>query len=106
MMAREWLNVFVDQTANSPATQWVDANDTVQLGNKAIRIFESDRSGGIVMNNGGIASYGDAEVYLKINFANNTSRFLSAPLHYPIEVLSVVSLELHILFVVGPAGTP
>jgi len=105
-MAREWLNVFVDQTANSPASQWVDAQDAVQLGNKAIRIFETDRSGSVIMTNGNISSYGDSEVYLKINFASGASRFLSAPLHYPVEVLGVASLELHILFLVGPAGTP
>lgn len=105
-MAREWLNVFVDQTANSPASQWIDASDSIQLGNKSIRVFESDRSGAVVMNNGGIAAIGDSEVYLKINFANGTSRYLSAPLHYPIELLSVASLEVHILFLTGPAGTP
>jgi len=104
-MARQWLNVFIDQSGNSPATQWVKLNDVAQLNAKAIRIFESDRSGGIIMTNNGISSYGDAEVYLKINFQNGTFRYLSAPLHTPIEVLDVASLEVNILFLVGPAGT-
>lgn len=105
-MATEWLNVFVDQTANSPATQWVDASDAVQVGNRTVRLFESDRSGAVVMNNGGIATIGDSEVYLKINFSNGTSRFLSAPLHTPVDIPNVASLEVHILFLTGPAGTP
>ncbi len=57
------------------------------------------------MTNNGISSYGDAEVYLKINFQNGTFRYLSAPLHTSVEVLDVASLELDILFLVGPTGT-
>ncbi len=105
-MARQWLNVFIDQGGNAPAAQWVKLGDTAQLNAKAIRIFESDRSGAVVMTHNGIASYGDSEVYLKINFQNGTFKYLSAPLHTPVEVLDVASLELNILFLVGPAGTP
>ena len=105
-MARQWLNVFIDQGGNSPASQWIKLGDIAQLNARAIRIFESDRSGGVVMTHNGLSSYGDAEVYLKINFQNGNFRYLSAPLHSPVEVLDVASLELNILFLVGPAGTP
>ena len=104
-MARDWLNVFIDQTGASPATEWVKASDIAQLNGQSIRIFESDRSGGVVISHSGISSYGDAEVYLKINLQSGTSRYLSAPLHAPVEVLNVASLELNILFLVGPSGT-
>ncbi|MFL6279531.1 MAG: hypothetical protein ACJ731_05425 [Vicinamibacterales bacterium] len=105
-MARQWLNVFIDQSGNAPAAQWVKADDVVQLNAKAIRIFESDRSGAVVMTHNGLSSYGDSEVYLKINFQNGTFKYLSAPLHTPVEVLDVASLELNIILLVGPTGTP
>lgn len=104
-MGRQWLNVFVDQAGQSPATQWVKADDVVQLGGQSIRILESDRSGAVTMETRGSAAYGDAEVYLKINFQSGASRYLSAPLHTPIEVLDVDSLELDVLFLTGPQGT-
>ena len=72
----------------------------------AIRILESDQSGAVTMEDRGLASYGDAEVYLKINYQSGAFRYLSAPLHTPVEVLDVDSLELNILFLVGPPGTP
>jgi hypothetical protein len=105
-MARQWLNVFVDQGGNSPNPPHVKASDIANLNAKAIRIIESDRSGAVIMTHNGLSSYGDAEVYLKINFQNGTFRYLSAPLHTPVEVLDVASLELNVLFMVGPTGTP
>jgi hypothetical protein len=103
-VAQNWLNVFVDQAGISPASQWIKAADVVQVGNRILRLFESDRSGSVVMTQGGISSYGDAEVYLKINLSNGTFRYLSAPLHTTVDVPSVDSLELNILFLVGPVG--
>jgi len=104
-VGRQWLNVFVDQAGQASATQWVKADDVVQLSGQSIRILESDRSGAVTMESRGSASYGDAEVYLKINYQSGASRYLSAPLHTPVEVLDVDSLELNILFLVGPQGT-
>ena len=104
-MARQWLNVFIDQGGTAPAAQWLKLGDVAQLNAKAVRIFESDRSGAVIMTHNGINSYGDSEVYLKINHQNGTFRYLSAPLHTPVEVLDVASLELNILFLVGPPGT-
>jgi hypothetical protein len=105
-MARQWLNVFIDQGGNSPAAQMIKASDAIQLNAKAIRILESERSGAVLMTLNGLNSCGDSEVYLKINFQDGTFRYLSAPLHRPVEVLDVASLELNILFLTGPAATP
>lgn len=104
-MAREWLNVYIDKSGTSPTSQWVKKKDSVNLKEATIRLFESDRSGAVIMTKDGINSYGDSEVYLKIIFANGKFRYLSAPLHTPIEVSNVASLELTILFLVGPPGT-
>jgi hypothetical protein len=71
-----------------------------------LRIFESDRSGSIVITQNGLISYGDPEVYLKINFQNNTFRYLSAPLRTPVDVQNVASLELNTICLVGPTGAP
>jgi hypothetical protein len=106
IVGRQWLNVFVDQAGQASATQWVKADDVVQLSGQSIRILESNRSGAVTMEGRGLAGYGDAEVYLKINYQSGASRYLSAPLHTPVEVLDVDSLELNILFLVGPQGTP
>ena len=103
-MAQNWLNVFVDQTGVSPASQWVKASDVVQIGGRTVRLFESDRGGSVVTTQGGISSYGDAEVYLKINFPNGGFSYLSAPLHTTVDVSNVASLELNLLYLVGPTG--
>jgi len=97
-VAKQWLNVFIDQSGSAPGSQWLKLGDTAQLNGQSIRIHESDRSGGVTMTHAGMSSYGDSEVYLKINFPNGTSRYLSAPLHTPVDVAHVASLELNILF--------
>ena len=105
-MAKQWLNVFIDQSGSAPGSQWLKLGDTAILNGQSIRIHESDRSGGVTMTHNGLSSYGDSEVYLKINFPNGTFRYLSAPLHTPVDVAHVASLEVNILFLVGPPGTP
>jgi hypothetical protein len=105
-MATQWLNVFVDQGGTAPTPPMVKASDVVVLNGRDVRLLESDRSGAIVMTHNGLSSYGDSEVYLKVNFQNGTFQYLSAPLHTPVEVSGVASLELNVLFLVGPAGTP
>ncbi len=104
-MATQWLNVYIDQNGVSPASQLVKASDIAQLNAATVRLLESDRSGLVIITHSGLSSYGDSEVYLKINFMNGTFRYLSAPLHTPVEVADVASLELNILFLVGPSGT-
>ena len=54
-MARQWLNVFIDQGGNSPAAQSIKLGDVAQLNAKAIRIIESDRSGGVTMTHNGLS---------------------------------------------------
>jgi len=105
-MAIDWLNVFIDQGGNAPASQWIKLGDITQLNATAVRILESDRSGSVFVTQNGLSSYGDPEVYLKINFANNTFRYLSAPVHTPVIVQNVASLELNIIALVGPPGAP
>ena len=105
-MATQWLNVFMDQGGTAPNPPQVKLADVVQLNGKKIRILESDRSGAVILTQNGLTRYGDAEVYLKINFQNGTFKYLSAPLHTPVEVPDVASLELNIMCVVGPPGTP
>jgi hypothetical protein len=104
-MAKEWLNVFVDQSGSSPASQWVTATDVVKVNGATLRLWESDRSGAVTMNRNDVAAYGDAEVFLTIAYQNGSSRFLSAPLHTPVDVSGVASLTLTILFLTGPPGT-
>ena len=103
-MPTDWLNVFIDQSGNSPATQWIKLSDSAVLNGKTVRIFESERSGSIVLTQNGISSYGDPEVHLKINLQNGNFRYLSAPLHTPVDVQNVASLELDIICLVGPPG--
>jgi hypothetical protein len=103
-MAKEWLNVFVDHAAHSPSTQSVTEKDTKQIGDRTVRLYESDRSGSVTWFDGVLPVYGDAEVYLKINFSKGGFRYLSAPLHTPIDVPGVESLVLNVLFQTGPTG--
>lgn len=56
------------------------------LNAKTARIFDSNRSGSIVITQNELSSCGDPEIYLKINFPNGTFRYLSAPLHSPVDV--------------------
>ena len=105
-MARQWLNVYIDQGGNAPSPPAVKLSDVAVLNAREVRIYESNRSGAVIMTHNGLSSYGDAEVYLKINYQNGTFRYLSAPLHTAVEVQDVASLELNILFLVGPSGTP
>jgi hypothetical protein len=104
-MAIDWLNVFIDQAGNSPASGSITLGDVAQLNANVVRILESDRSGSVFMTQNLLSSYGDPEVYLKINFSNQTFRYLSAPLHTPVIVQNVASLELNIITLVGPPGT-
>lgn len=104
-MATEWLNVFVDQSGSSPASQWITATDVVRVNGATLRLWESDRSGSVTISRNDVDAYGDAEVYLTIAYQNGTSRFLSAPLHTAVDVYGVESLTLTILFLTGPSGT-
>src|SRR5262249_15601549 len=95
-------------TQPGAAQEWIIAPpDILQLDGKPVRIHESDRSGAVLMSAQGLVCYGDAEVYLKINFPGTppTFRYLSAPLHTPVDVVGVRSVVLLLLPLPVPAGT-
>lgn len=102
---REWLNAFVAREDEAPARPWFETSVIQEFRPAAIRIHESDRSGVVRFTNSGVSSYGDPEVFLTIGYSDGTSRYLSAPLHTPIDVLNVTSLRLSIAFETGPEGT-
>jgi len=107
-MAKELLNHFLDaQGTWLPAQpQHLKAQKAVNLNGKNVRIHETARSGAALLSAAGapLIAYGDAEVYLKINFARGGFEYLSAPLHTPMEFAGVNELELNILYVVGNAA--
>ena len=80
-MATQWLNVFMDQGGTAPNPPQVKLADVVHMNGKKIRILESDRSGAVILTQNGLSWYGDAEVYLKINFRNGTSGTLGSAPH-------------------------
>jgi len=107
-MAKELLNHFLDAQG-----QWVPgqpqhlkAQKAVNLNGKSVRIHETARSGAALLSAAGapLIAYGDAEVYLKINFTNGGFEYLSAPLRTSIDFAGVGELELNILYVVGNAA--
>ena len=48
---------------------------------------------------------GDAEVFIRIDFTNNTYTYLSAPLTTPVDVNNVANLTLGVVAPTGAAGT-
>lgn len=108
-MVKLWLNLF-----SNPEGEWQRGQAetievrtiTADLSGATVRVFESSRSGCMTLSPVGadLASYGDAEVYLRIRFTDGSSQFLSAPLTTEIEVEDVRSIELATLIVVGNSG--
>jgi hypothetical protein len=47
---------------------------------------------------------GDAEVFIRIDFTNNTYQYLSAPLTRAVDVANVAKLRLAIIAPRGPVG--
>ena len=109
-MASQWLNVFVAQPLGTvPESPFVEVSDGVQLNGASVRILETDRSGVVrvtaVTPQSTQAVYGNAEVFLTITFQDGSSRYLSAPLHTPVDVANVASLRLGLIFDAGSPGT-
>ncbi len=107
-MAKELLNHYLYQKG-----QWqpgqpesIKAQKAVNLNGAGLRVHETSRSGVALLSPTGapLVAYGDAEVYLKITFAQGGFEYLSAPLYTPIEFQGVDELELNILYVVGNAA--
>jgi hypothetical protein len=109
-MAKELLNLYLDTQGQwlpgQPAQ--VKSQKAVNLNGADLRVHETSRSGAALVSGAGapLIGYGDAEVYLKITYANGVSEYLSAPVGTPIEFAGVNELELNLLYVVGnPACT-
>lgn len=109
-MAKELLNLYLDTQGQwlpgQPAE--VKSQKAVNLNGADLRVHETSRSGAALVSGAGapLTGYGDAEVYLKITYANGVSEYLSAPVGTPIEFAGVNELELNLLYVVGnPACT-
>ncbi len=105
-MAKEWLNLYTDQSGISPAAGTVTVTESINVLGRAITLLETDHSGSVIVEREGIASYGDPEVYLNIIYTDGSSKYFSAPLHTSFEVESVRTLQLCVVFLTGPAGTP
>ena len=104
-MAKQWLNLFVAKAENAGNTsRAIDATETVKFkGGAIIRLWESERSGGVVFDSDEHFSFGNSEVYLTITFKDGSSRFLSAALHTDIILKDVTELSVSILMPL-PAG--
>ena len=118
-MVKEWLNHYVDVEGwwQRGQREFFKSSNTVSLGGASVRIYETARSGDVVLSpiaprrwwwctwraSPGVrfSSYGSAELYLKIFFSDGRSEYLSAPLGTPIELANVDSIELDLLFLVG-----
>ena len=109
-MARELLNHFVDtggQWTSGQLEYFISSNDeNFGANGRDIKIHETARSGSVVLSpvGGSLSSYGDAEVFLTILYADGSSEYLSAPLTTTIEFKKVVTLRLNFLFVIGNTG--
>lgn len=102
-MAREWLNLVGSLSGSAPITGYEDIQSEVELGGQNVRLWETNRSGSVLINSEAWVSYGDPEVYLRINFTEEPFRYLSAPLLTHVDVFNVRSLELHVLLPLAPA---
>lgn len=105
-MPRQLLNVFMDQAGVSPPNGLVEARAAAQINGRRVRLWESNRSGTVILEGAERHAYGDPEVYLQINFAGGGFQYLSAPLMTQIDFDNVGSIDLAVLFPTGPAGTP
>jgi hypothetical protein len=88
----DWLELFIDQAINPPGA--------------TVRMYETSRSGFATLSPSGgqLMTCGDAEVFVRIDFTNNTFTYLSAPLTTPVDVSNVANLRLGIVAPVGPFG--
>lgn len=110
-MAREWLNHFVDiggQWTPGQPEHIVSSAEVSFPGTNGrdIRLHETARSGSVLLSpvGGALSSYGDAEVFLTIIFADLHEEYRSAPLTTTIEIKKVRTLRLNLLIPIGNAG--
>ena len=121
-MAKEWLNHYVDVEGwwLQGQPEFFKSSNTVSLGGASVRIYETARSGDVVLSpvfRCGwwcrpwrvrpamcFSSYGSAEVYLKIFFSDGRSEYLCGPLGTPVDLVGVERIELALLFLIGNAA--
>jgi hypothetical protein len=105
---KELLNHYLDAEGvwNKGQREYLKSSKSAVLDKSGLKIYETSRSGVATLSPVGaeVASYGDAEVYLKIIYKNGNFDYLSAPLATSIEFSNVQELELNILYLVGNAA--
>lgn len=107
-MGKKWINHYVyllgEWVNGQPES--ITSSEGVNLGGVNVRLWETSRSGSVLLSpvDGMLASYGDPEVYLTITYTDDTWEYLSAPLTTPVDLVSVASIELSVLFWVGNTG--
>jgi hypothetical protein len=110
-MPPTWLNFY----SNSAGVWQPPQADVLELGvdqpitpaGATVRLHETSRSGYVTLSptGGELTVCGDAEVFIQINFADNTFTYLSAPLSTAVDVNNVASLRLGIVAPVGSVGS-
>ena len=101
--------------SNYPGVWSPPQNDVLELGvdrainpvGATVRLHETSRSGYVALSptGGELTVCGDAEVFVRIDFANNTYDYLSAPLSTPVDVQNVANLRLGIVAPVGSVAS-
>ena len=106
-MTKQWLNQYV-----AIQGEWVpgqsgflqnDANVNFGARGADIRIYETARSGSVVLAPQGatLTSSGDAEVFLTITYSDGRSENQSAPTITPMDLSGVSNLRVSTLVIVG-----
>lgn len=109
-MPSTWLNLYTNN-----AGDWQPGQDdfyeagidqAINPPGANVRLYETSRSGYITLSptGGQIAVGGDAEVFIRIDYTNNTYTYLSAPLTTPVDIANVANLRLGIVAPIGPVG--
>jgi hypothetical protein len=110
-MPPTWLNFY----SNSPGVWQPPQDDVLEMGvdqpitptGATVRLHETSRSGYVALTptGGALTVCGDAEVFIRIDFADNTFTYLSAPLSTAVDVKNVANLRLGIVAPVGAVGS-
>jgi hypothetical protein len=109
-MPPTWLNLYTSDAGVWQPGQddWVEigTDQAISPPGATVRLYETSRSGYITLSptGGQIAVGGDAEVFIRIDFTNNTYQYLSAPLTRAVDVANVAKLRLAIIAPRGPVG--
>lgn len=95
---KDWLNLYINRVGVVQNPSIVLDGDRLILGKRTIElerrgnrrnftILDMSRSGAVIFEQpNGLATYGDAEVYLVIRRGRREARYLSAPLHTEVKI--------------------